>query len=128
MSMAALRELTREVIVLASAARTATVNSADQANTHGRGVHVIIDATAVTATPSVVAKVQGKDPVSGKYYDLLESAAITGTGTTVLKVYPGLLASANLVANDMLPRTWRVRLEHGDGDSITYSVGAVIIP
>lgn len=110
-----------------SAARTATTNSGDLDNGQHRGLHVVIDVTAVSATPSVVFTIQGKDEVSGAYYTLLASAAITGTGTTVLRVYPGLTASANLVANDVLPKTWRVLATHADSDSITYSVGACLI-
>lgn len=63
----------------------------------------------------------------GQYYTILASAAITGTGTTVLRVYPGLTAASNLVANDILPSTWRVNLVHADSDSITYSVAAQVV-
>ena len=114
------------VEVLPSAARTATLNS-DDLDCQGRGVHVIIDVTAISATPSVVPKIQGYDPLSGKYYDVLVGVAITATGTTVLKVYPGIVASANVAASDVVPPVWRVRMEHADADSITYSVGAVVI-
>lgn len=112
-----------EGTLLASAARTATTASDWFCNDEHRGVHVTINATAASATPSVVFTIQGLDRTSGQTYDLLASAAITGTGTTVLKVYPGLTASANAVASDVLPRDWRVRAVHADADSITYSVG-----
>lgn len=115
------------VSVFASTARTATHNSADLTNYNGRGLHLVIDVTASSATPSVTFTIQGKDELSGKYYTLLVSAAITGTGTTVLRVYPGLTAAANLVATDVLPRTWRVLATHADADSITYSVGASVL-
>lgn len=113
--------------LLASAARTATVNTSDQTNFGGRGVHVTINVTAASATPSVVFTIQGKDDLSGVYYTILASAAITGTGTTVLRVYPGLTAAANVTVNDVLPRTWRVNCVHADADSITYSLGASVI-
>ena len=113
--------------IFSSAARTETVNGDDIENMNGRGVKVVIDVTAASATPSVVFTIQGKDTVSAKYYTILASAAITGTGTTVLTVYPGLTASANAVANDILPRDWRVIATHADADSITYSVGAQVI-
>lgn len=119
-------QLNREKEILPSAARTATVDSPDALNWEGRGVQLVIDVTAAAATPSVVPHIQGKDPLSGKYYDLLVGAAITATGTTVLKVYPGITVAANLSASDFLPKTWRVRLVHADADSITYSVGAQV--
>ena len=113
--------------VLSLLARTATLNSDDQVNHNGRGVHIIIDVTVDPALASIVPKIQGYDPTSGKYYDLLVGVAITAVGTTVLKVYPGIAASANVAASDMVPPVWRVRMEHADADSITYSVGAVMV-
>lgn len=110
--------------VLSSAARTASVNSADQTNHNARGLVLVIDVTAIAATPSVVFTIKGQDPVSGKYWTILTSAAITGAGTTVLRVYPGLTAVPNLVANDVIPRLWRLEAVHADADSITYSARA----
>lgn len=114
-------------LILASAARTATNNSVDLQNLLHRGVHLVIDVTAVAATPSVVFTIQGKDPLSGQYYTILASAAVTATGTTVLRVFPGATAAANTVANDWLPQTWRVLATHGDADSITYTVHAALL-
>jgi hypothetical protein len=112
---------------LTSAARTASVDSSDVINTHGKGLHLVIDVTSITLTPSITVTIQGKDVVSGKYYTVLASAAITTVSTTVLKVHPALTAAANLVANDLLPRTWRVSVVNADADSITYSVGYSVV-
>lgn len=118
--------------VFASGVRSETHNSQDLQNLNARGVHVVVDVTAETAggsTHTIVVKIQGKDAASGKYYDLLESASITDTGTTALKVYPGIAAASNVAASDVLPREWRVRIEHtADGASdMTYSVGANLV-
>lgn len=115
-------------IVLASAARTATEASSVFPNTGFRGLHLVIDVTAAADTPSVVFTIQGQSPLGSDFYTILASAAITGTGTTVLRVYPGLTAAANTVANDVLPHLWRVNAVHADADSITYSVNAILIP
>lgn len=112
-----------EETVLASAARTASVNSADFTNYNNKGGHFIVDVSATAATPSIVMTIQGKDPVSGNYYDILVCTAITATGTNIFKVYPGIPGAANVRANDVLPRTWRVSIAAADADSITYSVG-----
>lgn len=114
--------ITRQVY--ASLARTASPTPSTLLNKFNTGVQVIIDVTAVAATPSVVFNIQGKDGVSGNWYTLLASAAITGTGTTVLRVGPGETDTANLVEGAHLPRVWRVQAVHADADSITYSVGA----
>lgn len=111
----------------ASAARTATPTPFDGVNYGHRGLHLVIDVTAASDTPSVVFTIQGKDELSDKYYTILASAAITGTGTTVLRVYPNLTASANVTVNDVLPRNWRVIATHADADSITYSVGYSLV-
>ena len=117
----------REITVFSSAARTASENSADLSNPYARGAVIVIDVTAVTATPSVVFTVKGKSALGSDYYTILASAAITATGQTVLRIYPGRTASANVTASDVLPATWRVEAVHGDTDSITYSVSANLI-
>ena len=113
-------------VLFKSAARAVaqTYASGEQDGTDIEYLHVIIDVTAVTATPALTVKIQGKDPASGKWYDILVSTAIATVSTTVLKVGPALTAAANLVANDMIPSIWRVTVTHGDTDSATYSVGA----
>lgn len=112
--------------ILDSAARTATVDSPDQSDPNAEGCHLLINVTAKTSSPSVVPRIQGKGPVSGVYYDILVGNAITATGLTVLKVGPGISPVPNGAAADYLPDTWRVRLEHANSDSITYSVGVVL--
>lgn len=95
---------------LASAARGASANSADITNAGYRGVHLMINVTACSTCGSWTPHIQGKDPVTGVYYDLLVGSAITTVGSTVLKVYPGITASANLSASDIVPRTWRAQM------------------
>lgn len=112
----------REIIVFASQARTASENSADLSNPYARGAVITIDATAASATPSVVFTIVGRSALGNDYYTILTSAAITGTGTTVLRIYPGLTAAANVTVNDVLPAVWRVQAVAGDTDSLTYSV------
>lgn len=116
-----------DLTLFSSAARTATPSNTDQTNHNAKGLHVVIDVTAATSTPSTVFTIEGKDAISGKYYTILASAAIVGVGTTVLRVHPGLTVAANLVANDILPRVWRVTAVHGNANSQTYSVGASLI-
>ena len=116
----------REITIYGSEARTAAPILRDLEGFGARGVHIVIDVTAVGVTPSVTFEIRGKDPTSGKYYTILASAAIAAVGTTVLKVFPGATAAANSVANDCLPETWRVVPVHGNAITITYSVGAIL--
>ena len=115
------------VEVLASAARTALVTGADQTNEYARGLHVIIDVTLDPALASITPTIQGKDEISGKYYDLLVGAAIAAVGVTVLKIYPGITVAANVSASDILPKTWRVNMAVADADSMTYGIAATLI-
>lgn len=112
-----------------SAARTASPTAMTRLknSTGGRGLVVIIDTTAAGSSPSTVFTIQGYDPITEKYYTILASAAITATGTVILRVFPGATAAANLVANDVLPAEWRVIATHGNGTSHTYIVSAVVL-
>lgn len=113
--------------VFASAART-TTPTAVVVNANGaRGVHLVIDVTAVTSTPSVTPTIAGYDALSGKYYTLLVGSAIASTGTTVLKVYPGIATLANGAASDVIPNQVQISMAHGNANSITYSVGIHLI-
>lgn len=115
--------------LITHAAASAGVNGADQDNLSARGLKLVIDITAITGTgPSLTVTVEGKDPVSGKYYPLLVSAALTAVGTTVLTIYPGVVAAANLAANDVLPKTWRVKSAiAGTTPAVTATVAASLI-
>lgn len=108
----------------ASAARTATPEPVIYAVPEDtQNLLVVIDATASAATPSVVFTIEGVDRASGKTWVILTSAAITGAGTTILRVSPNLTAAANTIAQDMVPAEIVIRPTHGDADSLTYSVG-----
>ncbi len=113
---------TRNKIAFISAARTANEDSAELNNSKWKGAQIIIDATVEVATASVVFTVRGKDDVSGKFYDLISSSAITAIGTTVLTIYPGVIEAGNKIS-DCLPETFLIHAEHADADALTYSVG-----
>lgn len=113
------------ISVLSSAARTTTQIQADQVNGKYKGMHLIIDVTSA-GTGSITPKIQGKD-ANGIYYDILVGSAITSSGTTALKIYPGLTALASNVVNDVLPSTWRCVVTANNANSMTYSVAAQIL-
>lgn len=110
-------------------AASAGTNGTDQTNYGARGLKVIVDITAITGTtPTLTVTIQGKDPTSGKYYTLLASAALSTVSTTVLTVYPALTAAANVTANDVLPKTWRVITAiGGTTPAVTATVAASLV-
>lgn len=115
-----------ELILLASAARTALINSSDQVNYNARGVIVTVDITAYTSG-TLTCTIKYKDSLSGKYITQLASAALAAAATTQLTVYPGVTVAANGAVSQPLPRVWRVEMTVGDATSITYSVSANLI-
>lgn len=123
--MAQFTKVNRSVTLLPSAARTATVASATVATEQARGVLIGVNVTASAATPSVVFTVESL--VGGVYRTVLTSAAVTGTGNTWLRVYPGVTAVANEAVSDVIGEAFRVTATHADADSITYSVTAVLL-
>jgi hypothetical protein len=114
------------VSLLTLAAANANTNGADQTNSFASGISVVVDITAITGVgATLVVTLEGKDPVSGKYYTILASAGLTAVGTTVLKVFPNATAAANLAVNAPLPKTYRVRATiTGTTPAITATVGA----
>lgn len=105
-------------LIFDSASRTASTTATFSTNAV-EGLF-FINVSAVTATPSVVFTIYGVSP-QGVDYSILASAAITGTGLTVLRVSPQLTAAANTIAKDILPQAIKVTATHADADAITYS-------
>jgi hypothetical protein len=114
------------ISLLTLTAANANVNGADQNNPHSSGIAVVVDITAISGTgATLVVTLEGKDPVSGKYYTILASAGLIAIGTTVLRVFPNATAAANLTLNSILPKTYRVRATiTGTTPLVTATVGA----
>lgn len=110
----------------ASASRTNTPTAVVVNTRRARALDLVVDVTTFSATPSVVATVDGFDSLSGQYFNLVTSAACTNTVTRVLQVGPALTASAS-ASNAYLPDQVRVTMTHGDNDAITYSVAAHLL-
>ncbi len=106
-----------------------TYGSGDLSNPSHKGLKLVIDVTAISGTgPSLTVTILGKDPVSGKTWTILASAALAATGTTVLTVYPGLPATANVSANDVLPPVFQIQaVVAGTTPSVTATVAAHFI-
>ena len=113
--------------LLASAARTATTSSSDISNYSCKGVRVFINVTVHAVSAAIVPTIEVKDPISGTYTAVATGAAITGTGHTVITVYPGATVAANVTLSTVVGRTWRVTMTPGNANSATYSVGYEMI-
>lgn len=113
----------RELYRVSAITATPAVVTQDDGTATRKGGHFVIDITA-GATLSITPSIEAFDKASGKWYQLLAGSALTATGTTVLKVYPGVTAAANLAASDVLPPVWRLVMTHGNTNAATYTVSA----
>lgn len=114
----------KAVLILASAAQTAAeVDTTAQINNQWTGAQIVINVSAYTGG-NYTPHVQGLDPFTGAYYDILVGSAISATGVTVLKVGRGTLAVPNAAAQDSLPLTWRVQMIGAATPSMTFSITA----
>lgn len=101
----------QNVVADSSAARTSSGNGTAVVNYNWRGMHFCIKVTAASGTPSMTVRLQRSDDGGTTWVDWdttnLQTAAITGTGTYWLSVYPGIATAANASRNDILPRNFR---------------------
>lgn len=111
-------------IASANRATATTTNSADIINYSKKALTVYTNISA-TAGGNVVVKVQGKDPVSGLYFDIpgAVTAALAGVSTNIMQVGAGLTTIANSMIPALIPRTFRISQTTGGGANITNSVG-----
>lgn len=113
----------------ASAVHAATFVGDDNKKVPGnRGIKVVLDVTAVPTVDTVQLVVENKDPVSGKYVQVLAAAARVAVGTDTLTVYPGIAVSANVSASDAIADTYRVRVVHSAATNFTYSISVTELP
>ena len=94
----------------------------------GKYLQLTVDITAITATGTVTVTIYGYDPISGKFYVILASAALGAVATTILRVGPALTAAANLVANDFMPFQWACGVVVATAQPMTFSLGASFMP
>lgn len=128
--------------LLASAARTATTNTPDQTNHNGKGVALTINVT-VEGAATLSMRLQGKDSVSGNYYDITAdvvvytAAADTPPITRTIFCYPGVLnadfigvgatVNGSVGKAVSLPRVWRAVITPADATTTTYSVAGTTL-
>ena len=121
-----------DIVLLPSAARTATTFSADIDNRTNSNPGVLLTLNITSAgTGNIQLSLQGKDPISGSYYNIAYMTAQTATGLSTLIVYPSQSTTGNSYttnASGVLPLKWRARVVSSDGSSWTYSVGGTLLP
>lgn len=118
--------------ILASAARTATTNSADQTNHNGRRLLLAVNVSNA-GTGSITPSLQIKDSISGNYVTVWTAAAAVTTVTTTTYYFADGAATAagdsftEVRSIGLASRDWRVVVTHNNANSITYSVSGVVL-
>ncbi len=118
----------KNVTLFDSKARTADENSASQNNYAYRGVQVMVNISATTASGAGTYTLQGYDELSDSWFTVLASASKDATGFFTLTVYPGIAASSNVSANTVLPKRWRLAWDLTAGTGHTFSASATLLP
>lgn len=98
------RNNTTGVVIAAGATAT---NAGVTTTTYNASRAVIILNVSAFTSGTITVTINGVTS-SGYTYPILVSAAIGATGVTPLRIFPGATASANAVANDMVPRSLQV--------------------
>ena len=118
-----------ELTLLASSARTAEANSADQVSYNHTGLIIVVDASVDGAAASITPTLEIKDSISGNYFTIWTAAVpIADVVTRAYLFTPGGEGGSYTEAvNLRIGRTWRFTMTVADADSITYSASAVLL-
>ena len=114
-----------DLTALASAARTATAETAAITNFNHRGLHAVLDPSTIGGAV-LTMRIQAQDVLSGEYYTVATGPSVSANGASVLKLYPGISAGAASI-NDVLPRTFRITVIPTGSVTATYAVGYSLI-
>jgi hypothetical protein len=118
-----------DITLLSSAARIATTYSSEFQWIDAKAF-MVVNVTAVTATPHITPEIQVYDSTSGTWIEMWKSASYEApTGATVyLYIFTDTAfvptgSSITLSKQVYLAPNMRFVMTHGDADSCTYSVG-----
>jgi hypothetical protein len=103
------------------------IESINITNYNARGCIILLDANDKNAFDQLTLRVEGKELASGNFYNILITPLLTTNFLYVIKIYPGLNPVAGFVSNDILPRVWRITVQHTTVTPILYGVTASMI-
>lgn len=109
-----------------AASRTQTPYSAALYTRGTQGVQVVWNVTSVAGTTSLTLHIQGYDPASNTWYDILVSTAVANAQAPTQKIMTVALSAtpaANVAVSTMIPDTMRIQVIHSNSvDAANYSV------
>lgn len=125
----------KQISLIPTSTTTGATGASPDINNFGyRGAQFALYAVGKTgSSPTLDVKIQGKDPISEKYYDIHGAAfaQVTDNMTTpvYLSVYPGVAETTNQSVSDIIPKTFRAyRTVGGTGAAYDISLSVVLVP
>ena len=112
-------------ITIINASNVTTTQTSSQINYNHRGCIVVLQTTNI-GTGSITLSINGMEPLSNYVWTILSGTAVTTNTTVLYKVHPNLPASANSVAQDILPRSWQVVVTANNANIATYAVYGIM--
>jgi len=115
-AMQSIAPLTRNTgaLITLTGANAGTTNSADVSGYNVSRVVCVFRQSTYTNSPSTTFKIQNKDSVSGQYYDLVQSSAVTtSTSAIPLAAGAGVATASNLSIGMPISAAWRVSVTVG---------------
>ena len=123
-------DVSHNIELLASAARTAETQSDDQLNIGCRGLLIMVNVSALTAGASITPRLLGKNPITGVYYLIGEAPTpITATGQYSYAFGPGAASYGGSIQQAVeanIPLEWAFVMQVADTKSVTYSVAGAM--
>ncbi len=107
--------------IVSAGTYTSSFASADVTNAGGKCTHILVNVTSTTGV-AVVPHVEGKDQLTGDYYDILVGSPISDADKTVLTVCQGGSNIKGQSTNDMLPYKYRIEFIFKGTGSVDMSV------
>lgn len=123
-----------EFQILPSAIRAVTTLSQDIEIHNASAFMALINVTAIPGVQTLTMSLEGKDPVTGLYTQILTGAATAAAGAYGLHInaavvsaaWSGLVAAGSNFLSTFLPHTLRIRIVHSGGGNWTYSIAGFI--
>lgn len=115
------------VVALTNLSRVAaTYNSSSLKFPNAKRAHIVVNVVAVGGAGTLDIIVQGFDPVSKGWYNILVMTQITAISIPAGKIAAGIPASAGVAVDDVLPEEFRINAVVGT-NAVEFSVGINLI-
>ncbi|MCX6587084.1 MAG: hypothetical protein NTX13_10965 [Acidobacteria bacterium] len=119
------------LVLLASAARTASTASPQFSQSGYKGIRIWLTVTVASGTGGLRVLLRMKNPIDGAMQEINAGGTnVTTTVTRIYDFYPNIGAAAGFVQESLgrqLGQQFDIQVVHADASSYTYSVQAELL-